>query len=224
MFFISTDDDTVEDSISKKAEERGQTAKLETQKRASSRNTQPSSSESGVISDAEIVQNQELNTSATFDAGICSDAYSEASGNHSVIIESHHNQEQGVVDAASGNEDSVKEITSSVSHLNQEEADPAAGTTADLSTVSVTDGGETQAPTEVASEIVENNGVSQPSKEVIDRTHVAIVPQYDYMKHLQNLTGPFLQEEAENTCDEGTTSNETVKEEEVDSHDLPLSK
>ena len=67
---------------------------------------QPSSSESRiceevVISDAEIFDNQELDISATFDAGISPNPpkYSEASGN-GVTVESHHTQELDVATAA----------------------------------------------------------------------------------------------------------------------------
>ena len=88
---------------------------------------QPSSSESRLyedvlISDAEIFDNQELNISATFDAGISPNPpkYSEASGN-GVTLESHHSQELDVAAAAIdldsnansesfGNEDSVPNI------------------------------------------------------------------------------------------------------------------
>ena len=145
----------MEGSISKRAEERGQTLKLrDVQRRAlpESPVAQSSSSESSiceevVTSDTEIFDNQELDISATFDAGISPNPpkYSEASGN-GVTVESHHTQELDVATAAIdadsnsnsesfGNEDSVanfevhhkqmifsatKEITSSgVPHLQE---------------------------------------------------------------------------------------------------------
>ena len=120
----------------------------EVQRRALSESpvAQPSSSESriyeeAVISDALIFDNQELDISVTFDAGISPNPpkYFEASGN-GVTVELHHSQEldmaASAIDADSnsnselfGNEDSVtkqiifsaaEEITSSgVPHLHE---------------------------------------------------------------------------------------------------------
>ena len=245
MFLIYTDDDTMEGSVSEKAEEQVQTSKLQdTIRRAFSQNKydsavlQPTSSESGSNEDgvnweAKIFHNQELNVSATFDAGISPNAYSEASG---VIIESHLSQELGVLDAAaatdvnsipniqaSGNENSAKEITSSISYLNQEEADSDAASIADPAMVNVAGAGDTQMPTEVAFEVVGNSNASHHCQELIDLT--AVVSSYENRSNFQNLHDRFFQEEAENTCDKVTTGNETAEEEEaVGSRDPPSGK
>ena len=94
---------------------------------------QPSRSESrinedAVISDTEIFDNQELDISAFFDAGISPNPpkYSEASGN-GVTVESHHTQELDVATAAIdadsnsnsesfGNKDSVTNVEVHVHH------------------------------------------------------------------------------------------------------------